>query len=53
MRRGIGLLNWAARSERRTGKKRQNSLGVLPHRRRLVAEPLEDRRLLSVGLAGI
>ena len=48
MGRGFRFLKWATRSERRTSKPRQGMFGLSPHHRRLVCEPLEDRRLLSV-----
>jgi hypothetical protein len=41
---------WAVRTGLRTGKTRQNVLGLSPHHRYLSVEPLEDRRLLAVGL---
>jgi len=49
MDRGFHLPKWAARSERRNGKPRQGTLGLSPYHRRLLCEPLEDRRLLSIG----
>jgi parallel beta-helix repeat protein len=48
MRRGLRFPKWAARTERRTGKQRRSAFGVSPYHRRLLCEPLEDRRLLSI-----
>ena len=50
MRRGLRFPKWATRSERRTTKPRRSILGLSPYHRRLLCEPLEDRRLLSVSL---
>ncbi len=48
MGRALRFLKWATQSERRTNKPRQNTFGFPPYHRRLLCEPLEDRRLLSV-----
>ena len=48
MGRVLRFPKWATQSERRITKARRNALGYLGHHhRRLVVEPLEDRRLLS------
>ncbi|MGA2253266.1 MAG: GH25 family lysozyme, partial [Thermoguttaceae bacterium] len=52
MGRVLRSLNWATRSEGRTGKPQQY-LGLPPYHRRLVCEALEARTLLSVGLAQV
>jgi len=48
MGRVLRFPKWFMRSERRTTKSRQSVAGPSPYQRRLVCEPLEDRRLLSV-----
>ncbi len=48
MGRVFRFLKWATRSERRTGKPRQNTPRFSPYHRRLLCEVLESRTLLSV-----
>ena len=48
MSRGLRFPKWATRSKRHASKPRQNTFGLSPYHRRLLCEPLEDRRLLSV-----
>jgi hypothetical protein len=48
MRQGLRLPKWAMRTKPRTSRQRQSACGISPNHRRLVVEPLEDRRLLSV-----
>jgi hypothetical protein len=48
MRLALQFLKWATRSERRTTKRPRPAPGFSVHHRRLVCEPLEDRRLLSI-----
>ena len=50
VRRRFHFPKWAVRTGLRTGKTQQNVLGFSPHHRYLSVEPLEDRRLLAVGL---
>jgi len=47
----LRFLKWSARSKPRTGKPRNNLLGLPPYHRRLLCEALEVRALLSVGVA--
>ncbi len=49
MDRVLRFPKWAARSERRISKSRRSTLGLSPYHRRLVVEPLEERRLLSLS----
>ena len=48
MSRVLRFPKWATRSERHTNKPRRGILGPSSYQRRLLCEPLEDRRLLSV-----
>ena len=48
MSRSLRLPNWATRSGRRTSKSRRTLAVSSPYQRRLVCEPLEDRRRLSI-----
>ena len=49
MRQGFHFPKWAARSERRITKPRQNTIGHSVHHCRLLCETLEDRHLLSIN----
>ena len=51
MHHGLSLSKRGTRSERRVAKPRRSILGPSPYQRRLVCEPLEDRRLLAVSLS--
>ena len=53
MGRGLRFPTWAKRSEHHTSKLRQGIFGLSPYHRRLVCEPLEDRRLLSIPVSGV